>query len=205
MTILDVELDPCIAMGFTGGPEFNTRITPMKNKRERRNANWAEGRHRWTAPFNNITSAEFREIKGLFNTCRAQVFGFFFKDPADHQATAESLGTAPAGSTSVTLQIVSTADGESYERTNIQAYAGFTVYQDTGSGPVAKAGTYNADTNAFTPTTAWTAGAELTWTGEFRVPVRFTADWLPFSIDSRRGAEYAMNGSVDIIEVPLDE
>lgn len=201
MTILDVELDPCVAMGFTGGPEFNTRITRLRNGYERRNANLAEAKHRWTAPFNNITDAEFRSIKGVFNVCRGQVYSFFFQDPADHTATQQSLGAAPAGSAAVTLRVVSTADGVTYARTNFQAYAGLVVYQNG----VAKTGTYNADTNQFTPSTAWTTSAALTWTGTFRVPVRFMSDWLPFSIDSKRGSDYAMNGSVDIVEVPLDE
>jgi len=42
----------------------------------------------------------------------------------------------------------------------------------------------------------------LTWSGEFRVPVRFASDILSVSIDSRRGnGEYAINGSVELIEV----
>jgi uncharacterized protein (TIGR02217 family) len=201
MAILDAELSPGVAAGFTGGPEFNTRIVQKRNKRERRNANWSEARHHWTAPFNNISSVQFREIKGLFNVCRAQLYGFFFKDPADHTATLQSLGNAPSGSTAVQLQIVSTADGVSYTRTNFQAYPGLTVYQNG----VAKAGTYDDTTNTFTPTTAWTEGQALTWSGTFRVPVRFTTDWLPFSIDNRRGDDFAMNGSVEICEISLDE
>lgn len=201
MTILDVEMSPGLAAGFTGGPEFNTRITPMRNKREIRNANWAEGRHRWTAPFNNISSAQYRELKGLFNVCRAQLYGFFLKDPADHTATTQALGLAPSGTTAVGLRVVSVADGVEYVRTNFQAYAGLTVYQNG----VAKAGTYSSSTNTFIPNTAWTAGATLTWSGTFRVPVRFATDWLPFSIDNRRGDDYAMNGSVEVCEIPLDE
>ena len=124
MSILDVELSPGVAAGFTGGPEFNTRIKSLANKRERRNANWDDPRHRWTAPFNNISSVEFRDIKRVFLVCKAQVYGFFFKDPADHTATGESLGNAPSGTTAVALKVTSTADGVSYVRTNFQAYPG---------------------------------------------------------------------------------
>jgi len=47
-------------------------------------------------------------------------------------------------------------------------------------------------------------GAALTWTGEFRVQVRFDMDYLHFSIDDIGNDGFANNGSVDIIEV-LDE
>jgi uncharacterized protein (TIGR02217 family) len=199
MTILNVELDPCVAMGFTGGPEWNTRITGLRNGHERRNAQWANPRHRWTAPFANISSADYLEIKRVFNACRGQAFGFLFQDRLDYQATNESLGVAPSGTTAVQLVKVSTADGQDYTRTITRPIAdGFVLYQ---SG-TPKAGTLDSETGLFTPTTSWSAGEPLTWTGEFLVPVRFAADWLPFSIDNRRGSgDYAINGSVDIVEV----
>lgn len=45
------------------------------------------------------------------------------------------------------------------------------------------------------------SGAILTWSGEFRVPVRFDTDYLPFSIDDIGNDGFATNGSVDLIEV----
>ena len=136
----------------------------------------------------------------MFNACRGMTYGFLFEDRLDYKATAEALGVSPAGSTPVQLKKTYSAGGQDYVRT-ITRPRSVTVYQDTGSGPVAKAGTFSATTGLFTPTTAWTAAAVLTWTGEFLVPVRFANDWLPFSLDNRRGADYAVNGSVDICEV----
>ena len=196
--ILDTELDPCIAFGFAGGPEFSTRITTLANGHERRNANWSSPRHRFTAPFANISTGDYREIKRVFLACRGQAYGFLFRDPLDYQATNEPLGDAPAESTPVQLTKVSTADGVDYTRTITRPDpAGFTLYQ----AGVAKAGMLDATTGLFTPTTAWTTGEPLTWTGEFRIPVRFASDWLPFSIDNKRDADFAVNGSVEIVEV----
>jgi hypothetical protein len=45
----------------------------------------------------------------------------------------------------------------------------------------------------------------ITWSGEFRVPVRFDNDYLPFSLDNRRSDGYANNGSIDLIEVLGEE
>ena len=200
--ILETELDPCVAFGFAGGPEFSTRITTLKNGHERRNALWANPRHRYTAPFVNISDDDYRQIKRVFMACRGQVYGFLFQDPLDSEAVNESLSTAPAGSTPVQLSKISTADGNDYIRTITRPLTtGFTLYEDAGSGPVAKAGTLSETTGLFTPSTAWTTGAELSWTGGFRVPVRFASDWLPFSIDNRRNAGLAVNGSVEIVEV----
>jgi uncharacterized protein (TIGR02217 family) len=199
MTILNVELDPCIAIGFTGGPEFSTRVTVLRNGHERRNAQWANPRHRWTAPFSNISSADYREIKRVFNACLGQTYGFLFKDYLDFEVTNEPLGVAPSGSASVQLVKTSTADGQDYVRTITRPVSsGFVLYQNG----VAKPGTLDTDTGLFTPSAAWTAGQPLTWTGEFRVPVRFASDWLPFSIDNKYGdGGFAINGSVDIVEV----
>lgn len=192
--ILNTELDPCIAYGFSGGPEFSTRVTTLKNAHERRNANWAQPRHRYTAPFENIKPTEYAEIKRLFMACRGMAYGFLFKDPLDYSALLESLGITPAGSSPVQLVKVSTAAGESFVRTITRPLAtGFVLYQ----AGVAKAGTLDPLTGIFTPTTAWTAAASLTWSGEFRIPVRFASDWLPFSYDDL----LAVNGSVELVEV----
>lgn len=196
--ILDAELDPCIAWGFAGGPEFSTRMTALVNGRERRNARWANPRHRWSAPFQNITPEDYAEIKAMFVACLGMTHGFLFTDRLDHVATLESLGAAPAGSAAVQLVKTYTKGASSYTRTIVRPLAtGFTLYQ----AGVAKAGTLDAETGLFTPTTAWTEGAALTWSGGFRIPVRFANDWLPFSIDDRAAGEFAINGSVDIIEV----
>jgi uncharacterized protein (TIGR02217 family) len=198
MTILAIELDPCVAYAFVGGPEFSTRISVLRNAHERRNANWAQARHRWTAPFVNISPSDYTEIKRVFQACQAQTFGFLFKDFLDFQANKEPLGNTPAGSTAVQLVKTSTAGSQSYVRPITRPVAaGFVLYQDG----IAKSGTLDVATGLFTPTTAWTAGKPLTWSGEFRVPVRFNTDWLPFSIDNASADGYVINGTVEIQEV----
>lgn len=195
--ILNDELDPCVAFGFAGGPEFTTRITPIANGHERRNAEWSQARHRYTAPFNNITDAEYRLIKKMFNACRGQLHGFLFKDHLDYQATDEAFGTGDGATVAFQLVKKSTIDGETYTRTITRPVTGVVV-KEAG---VTKTGTLDTTTGIFTFDTAPANGAALTWTGEFRIPVRFASDWLPFSLDNRRGADFAVNGSVDLIEV----
>lgn len=191
--ILNTELDPCVAYGFTGGPEFSTRVVNLKNGHERRNANWSNARHRYTAPFQNIRPEAYNEIKRVFNACRGMLHGFLFEDPFDHTATLASLGAAPSGTTPVQLVTTSTADFVTYTRTITRPQAGAVVFQNG----IPKAGSLDLDTGVFTPTTSWTPGAALAWTGEFYVPVRFANDWLPFSWDNLNH----VNGEVEIVEV----
>jgi len=198
MTALATVLDITPAFGWQGGPEFNTRITTLKNGHERRNANWSQVRHRYTLPFKNITnSAYLDQLKAAFFVARGQANSFLAKDWSDYRATGESLGNAPAGTTAVQLQKVATFGAATYTRTITKPKAGAVVYQ----AGVAKSGTLDTATGLFTPDTAWTEGQALTWTGEFYVPVRFASDMMPMTIDNRSGSEYVMNGSVELVEV----
>jgi uncharacterized protein (TIGR02217 family) len=206
MTLYAAEILVSPAFGWQGGPEFNTRVVPLKNGHERRNANWEEARHRYILPFKNIKSSDYlAQIKAAFFAMRGQTYSFLVKDHSDYQATMESLGTVPSGTTPIQLTKVSDFNGViTYTRTITKpVLSGFTMYQDAGSGPIAKAGTLNTTTGLFTPTTSWTSGATAYWTGEFRVPVRFATDALPMTIDEKFMGDntFAMNGSVELVEV----
>jgi uncharacterized protein (TIGR02217 family) len=194
--ILNEELDPTIAFGFTGGPEFLTRITSLRNGHERRNAEWSQTKHRYTAPFNNISDPEYREIKRMFMVCRGQLHGFLLKDWLDFEAVDEPFGTGNGSTAAFQLVKVSEADGATYQRTISRPLSVAVKAND-----VAATGTVDPDTGIFTFDAAPADGAVLTWSGEFRIPVRFASDWLPFSIDNRRGPDYAVNGSVELVEV----
>jgi uncharacterized protein (TIGR02217 family) len=201
MSLYPVEISLAPGFGWQSAPEFNTLIRTLQSGRERRNGQVAQVRHRYTLPYTNITSTAYlNTIKAAFLSVRGQLHAFLVKDPTDFQATLDPLGLAPAGSTPVQLVRTATFGAASYTRTITRPVAGtVTVYQNG----IPKAGTLDDTTGLFTPTTAWTTSAVLTWTGEFRVPVRFASDSLPMSIDDRFGAggAYAMNGSIELVEV----
>lgn len=199
MTAYATELDICPAYGWQGGPELNTRIVSLRNGHERRNARWSQVRHRFVLPLQNVQNqAYLTDLKAAFLAMRGQLHSFLVKDYSDFEAVAASLGNAPAGSTPVQLQKVSTFGSASFEREITKPKAGtVTVYQ----AGVAKAGTVDTTTGWFTPSTAWSEGSALTADFEFYVPVRFASDLLPMTIDNRTGAEYVMNGAVELIEV----
>jgi len=193
----NVVLDLCPGYGWQGGPYFDTRIKALRNGHERRNANAAQVRHMYTLPFQNILEQAYLDrLKSMFLAMRGRAHSFKVLDRSDYQAISEPLGNAPAGSAAVQLYKVSTFGVASYTRT-ITKPKTVAVYQ----GGVAKPGAFDPLTGLFTPTTAWTTGAVLTWTGEFYVPVRFDNDSLPMSIDNRTTSGYVLNGSVQLIEV----
>ena len=195
--MIDAELDLCPGYGWQGGPEFYTRILTLRNGHERRNANWLGMKHRFVLPFQNITDNDYLAyLKSVFVACAGRAESFRAKDWSDFTATAQSLGNAPAGSAAVQLVKTYAFGSTTYSR-EITKPVSATVYQNA----VAKAGTLDDQTGLFTPSTAWTEGDPLTADFEFRVPVRFASDVLSISIDNRRGQDYAMNGSIELVEV----
>lgn len=200
---IDSELDIGPSYGWQFGPGFNTLIKPLRNRHERRKIQQDQAGHSYTLPFSKIKQQSYLEkLKAAFMVAHGAGHSFKVRDWSDYTATAAPLGTAPAGSTPVQLVKVYTFGAGSHSRIITKPKAGAVVYQNTGGGPVAKAGTLNTLTGLFTPTTAWTGGAALTWTGEFYVPVRFANDVMPMSIPSNYGAEgFAVEGSVDLVEV----
>lgn len=56
MAFYAIEIATVPGFGFVGGPEFMTNVQSTASGRESRNADWAVCRHKYTAPFSNITT-----------------------------------------------------------------------------------------------------------------------------------------------------
>lgn len=194
----DIELDACPAYGWQGGPTKEVLIKRLVSGREKRKPQSRLFLHTYILPYNNIPSGEYiGEIKTMYMVMDGSTDSFKIKDWSDFEAVNEPLGVAPAGSTPVQLVKTYSKGAASHTRDITKPAPGALVYQNG----VLKAGTYSVTTGLFTPTTAWTPAAVLTWTGEFFVPVRFDQMSLQFSLDNRIGEEFATNGSVSLIEV----
>lgn len=196
MAYLDAYLEPCPGYGWSGGPEFHTRIVEMANGRERRNADWAEARHRYSTPFLNISKPAYRLLKQMHLVCRGQLHCFRFRDQLDYQAQDEIFGIGDGVETVFQLRKVSTVDGISYVR-NVYAIVSASITEDG----VAASPVIDLDRGAVTFAAPPGVGDLLRWTGEFDVWVRFNQDYLPFSLDNPD----ATNGSVDLLEMPPPE
>lgn len=200
MTFYAYELEICSGFGLQIGTTGNTEVETQRNGHERRNALGDVMLHSYILTLNNVTGSVYLEkLKTAHFVFYARAHSFLVKDPIDHACTDESLGNAPSGTTAVQLIKTYGIEGiASYVREITKPVAGAVVYQNG----VAKAGTLDTLTGLFTPTTSWTAGQPLTWTGEFRVPVRFNSDFCPVTVDSKgQSGQFFVNGSVELIEV----
>lgn len=195
MSHLDAYLEPCATYGWDGGPTFKTEIVELTNGNEYRNAEWAEPRHAYSAPFMNISKESYRAIKRMFLVCRGMLHSFRFKDELDYQADNEIFGVGDASEATFQLNKVSTEDGVDYQR-NIYALRGVPVI--TVNGTPTSAFSYNLRTGQIEFDVAPGMGAVLRWTGEFDIWVRFNSDVMRFSLDNPD----ATNGTVELIEVP---
>lgn len=194
MAYLDAYLQPCPGYGWSGGPEFKTRIVEMANGVERRNADWAQPRHRYTSPFLNISKDAYRQIKQMHLVCRGQLHAFRFRDELDYEAEEEFFGLGDGSQDTFQLSKFSQIDGVIYQRSV------FAIFGDpviTLNGVVTSQYLINKDTGEIVFNSPPSIGDMLNWTGVFDIWVRFAQDWLPFSIDNID----ATNGSVDLIEV----
>lgn len=193
-----VEIDACPAYGWQGGPSIDVLIKRLVSGREKRKPQSYIRLHSYILPFQNVTDSDYLEyIKSAFMALGGPTDSFLVKDWGDYLAVDEPLGVAPAGSTPVQLLRTYSFGAASHSRTITKPVAGAVISQNG----TPKAGTLDTLTGLFTPDTAWTGSAVLTWDGEFRVPCRFDQMSLQSTIDNRRGQEYAVNGSVTLVEV----
>lgn len=200
MTFYAVEIDACPAYGWQGGPNADVLIKMLKNRHEKRNKQGDLMQHMFNLSFQNIhDDAYLQYIKSAFMALGGPTDSFLTKDYGDFLATEESQGIAPSGSTPVQLVKTYSFQGVAfYSRPITKPLAASVVMRQAG---VVKLGTVSPLTGLFTPTTPWSAGAELEADFEFRVPVRFGEMSLPSTIDNRAEGRYAVNGSVSLIEV----
>lgn len=182
---IDDTIAQCAAYGFSGGPMFNTRITALRNARERRNAEWARARHVYSAPYLNIPAGGIAEVRRMFYACRGRLHCFRFRDPLDFTAVAEPFGVGDGVRKVFQLSKRATADGVTYDR----------VIALPVDPVIAGDPDVDFETGAVTYETA--PLGLLTWSGQFDVKVRFDQDDMPFSLDNPN----AHNGSVNLIEV----
>lgn len=179
MTFIETRLPDCVAYGFTADPQYQTQIVPMDNGKEQRNAQRTRARRKYSAQYQHFDPDDFAELLAVYHACLGAAHDFRMKDWTDFSVTLGALGTTPgANQTPVQLVKVYAFGAQSTTRTITKPVAGtVTVYQNGAP----KAGSISTTTGLFTPTTNWTAGATLTASFEFDVPVRFAHDEFPAS------------------------
>ena len=113
----------------------------------------------------------FLEVRACYRATRRGLHTFNFKDWSDYTATDESFGTGDGSTTVFPLYKNYTFGAQTFQRRIYLPVSPIALKKDgvtTGSG-------YSVDytTGTVTYSVAPADGVDLTWTGEFDIPVRF--------------------------------
>lgn len=179
-----------IAFGAVGGPEFKTNVVTVESGREKRDAVWAYPRHSWDVSPPARLQAQYEALRAHFMSVDGRAHGFRFKDWSDYEATVAQGFVA--GLTGTTFQLVKryVSGAQSKTRRIRKPIAsGFSLY-DTAV-LLTPTTDYTLDTTTGIVTTATTrTAANLTWAGQFDVPMRYDTDKLNGEIISRNDDGY---------------
>lgn len=197
MILPGVELKVCPTFGWMGGPNFETLIKRLRNGHERRRALWGTTKHSYSLPFQNISSQEYLTgLKSLFLSALGQTHSFLVKDYTDFTAESEAVGVGNGIDTSFPLVKNYTFGSSGYTRRIL-----FPISPDVFVNGLPVTSEYDPDTNEVVLDSAPAGGSVITWSGEFRVLVRFNSDAFPMSIETKGPNGSFISGSVDLVEV----
>lgn len=208
MSFHDVRFPAALSVGSSGGPERRTEIVTLSNGFEERNTPWAHSRRRYDAGLGVRSLDDLAEVVAFFEARRGQLYGFRWKDWADHKSCAPSavpsafdqvLGTGD-GSARVFSLVKSYVSGpQSYRRPIGKPVSG-TVQVAVGATALRPGTDYTVEhgTGVVTLSTAPATGHRVTAGFEFDVPVRFDTDRIATSYAGFAAGEIP---SVPVVEV----
>jgi uncharacterized protein (TIGR02217 family) len=194
-----------IAYGCQGGPAFSTTVVQTASGAEYRNGAWSMPLYRWDVSQGIKSATDFDTLRAFFMTARGRLHGWRFKDWTDFAATY-STGFV-TGLTATTFQLVKryTSGSQTIDRKIAKPIASGFGIKNSGT-PLVLTTDYTLDTvtGIVTTVTSKTA-ANLTWAGEFDVPMRFDVDHLQASVQARTVARGLMQSweSIPIVELRL--
>lgn len=185
----EVRLPSDLSLGSSLGPEFSTEIPPSASGFEQRSARWQFGRMRGDLRYSVKTLAQLRTLYAFFLARHGMAQAFRVKDHQDYQAVFEGLDVSD-GVTTVFQLIKSYGVGDGYDVRLIRKpvgidfplgnpYDSVKLYADATllSGWV-----LDYSTGLVTLADPVTAGAVVSWSGEFDVPMRFGSDYFPLAL-----------------------
>lgn len=173
----NVRLPDEIEQGAHGGPTFSTNVTSISSGAEQRNSLWDRARLQWDVGYGIQSQADYQDILSFFYARRGKAYGFLFKDWSDFSATDELIGVGNSINRIFRLRKNYHSGSESFPRA-ITHPIGDTIELKVDNVLVSESD-YTVDPFGiirFDVGHAPTLGQEITWSGEFDVPVRFDVD-----------------------------
>jgi uncharacterized protein (TIGR02217 family) len=178
MTFINTALSRRVEQGFTGGPEWSTRVVSMANGSERRNAEWALPHHKFTADYGLLDPVAQNDILIAFWAARGKKDSFRFKDWNDFRAIDQAMANGDGTATPRQLTKTYTFGPTSFVR-NILLPIATTVRITANGSPLTV--TVDDLTGLVTPSGTWPSGQVIKANFDFDVRVRFGADFYPFT------------------------
>jgi uncharacterized protein (TIGR02217 family) len=208
MSFHEIRFPTTLSFGALGGPERRTEVVTLANGYEERNTPWAHSRRRYDAGLGLRSLDDVAAVIAFFEARQGQMFGFRWKDWADHKSAKPSR--ANTGDDQVLgmgdevrseFQIVKNyASGTaSYPRPMTKLVAG-TVLVSVSGEPQVEGVDYTVDvtTGLVTFNHPPDLQAVVTAGYEFDVPVRFDTDAIITSMTTFQAGEVP---DVPVVEV----
>ncbi|UOM36659.1 DUF2460 domain-containing protein [Acuticoccus sp. I52.16.1] len=194
MAFHEVRFPEDISRGARGGPQRRTQIVELASGAEERNASWANSRRRYDVAYGIRRVDDLAAVVAFFEARNGRLYGFRFKDWADHKSCT------PSGTPGPTDQLIGIGDGEQTELQLTKAYAsGGHSWVRAITKPVS--GTVRIALNGAEQMNGWSVdagtgivtfapapadGVAIRAGFEFDVPVRFDTDTFDVTLDIER-------------------
>jgi uncharacterized protein (TIGR02217 family) len=174
--------DNLIIYHTVGGPLFSTTVVVVNSGRESRNADWPTPLGRWELGERPMMPGDLMTIKNFFNARQGRAQGFRFKDWMDYKDEGGGVLVPIVGGTGYQMY-KKYPSGPNFNSRKISKPIAGTV--KVYSGGTLQTG---ASVDTTTGIVTGVSGSNLTWTGEFDVPVRFDTDQLKAEFIGATGA-----------------
>lgn len=166
-----------VELGAVRRERMNLDVAQQDGGYEKRNRLWSQflGEYDVTYPIakrNGPANASFATVKAAFRATGGGEHSFDFQDWADHTATDETFGIGDGTQTIFPLVKLYTWLGETHERRIYRPVSAITIEKEGVAVDPADF-TVDYELGIVTFDVAVPVGEEVTWSGEFNVPVRF--------------------------------
>lgn len=210
MTIPAYRLPVNLEKGSGFGPSFKNVIQEAISGNEQRFAQWTKCRGVGDISYAILESSDplgdYRAVLALFRAHFGSLLPFRFRDWSDYTATDELFANGDGVTTSFQLtktydpsQILLGVPGSVFYVRDIMLVSGTPIIEIDGVPSVGSPAPFTINSSGVvTFASAPPNLSELTWTGEFDVPVRFDTDALPVIMKEQ---DLASISSISIKEV----
>lgn len=196
-----VELDRAICREATGGPGGRTKVISAGNAKEKRNKTWPVLRKTWQVMWVAKSSEDkFKDLLNFFYSRVGMAYGFLFYDWTDHDDWGNGVVLLDSDSGKYQLFKIYSDDVRPLTKPIFKPVLDTVVIYSTVD---------DVTTVVTDPPIDYTTGqidwaaedvpdGDITWTGDFLLPVRFNQDDMTFKVDP---SETVVWNGISLIEL----